>query len=113
MSSKCSRGGIRLIDLLVVLAVLGVLIPLLMPAIQAAREAARRTRCTDHLKQLGIALTNYHGMHLVFPPGIVAQNRGPNPADTCQFLAMPLTNRTPGVVPPDAYFSQTSGLTLL
>ncbi len=64
---KC-RKAFSLVELLVVIAVIALLIAVTVPAVQAAREASRRTRCLNNLRQLGIALHNYHDAHSMLPP---------------------------------------------
>jgi prepilin-type processing-associated H-X9-DG protein/prepilin-type N-terminal cleavage/methylation domain-containing protein len=73
-----------LIELLVVIAIIALLIGLLLSAVQAAREAARRAQCVNNLKQIGLALHNYHGTHDTFPPGYISgtQNNLPNGPET-------------------------------
>ena len=70
--SRPKRCGFTLIELLVVIAIVGVLIGLLLPAVQAAREAARRMHCGNNLKQMGLALQNYHAARQQFPAGYLS-----------------------------------------
>ncbi|WP_339732668.1 DUF1559 domain-containing protein [uncultured Gimesia sp.] len=71
ISSQKRRLGFTLIELLVVIAIIAILIALLLPAVQQAREAARRASCKNKIKQISLALHNYHETHRVFPPGAI------------------------------------------
>ena len=84
----CRHRGFTLIELLVVIAIIAILIALLLPAVQQAREAARRSQCKNNLKQMGLALHNYHASVNRFPPGYVAGAAYPATANGWGWSAM-------------------------
>ena len=92
-----NKFGFTLVELLVVIAIIGILVGLLLPAVQAAREAARRMQCSNNLKQIGLALHNYHDSAKKFPYLRGGRN---NPSNRCGDYH--------GIVPMLPYFEQTS-----
>src|SRR3954471_10685812 len=72
--SKPKRCAFTLVELLVVIAIIGILVALLLPAVQAAREAARRAKCQSNMKNIALALQNYHSARNRFPKGFVSSS---------------------------------------
>jgi prepilin-type N-terminal cleavage/methylation domain-containing protein len=99
MRAPSRSRGFTLIELLVVIAIIAILIALLLPAVQQAREAARRTQCRNNLKQIGIAMHNYHDNFNTFPPGHIRvmpqRTVNPDPAITWDGLLMPYFDQAP------------------
>ena len=88
---KRTKKGFTLIELLVVIAIIAILIALLLPAVQQAREAARRTQCKNNMKQIGLAMHNYHDVYLMFPPGGTMQGNPAPTVDTPNIYSSALT----------------------
>ena len=98
-TGRSLRIGFTLIELLVVIAIIAILIALLLPAVQQAREAARRSTCKNNLKQIGLALHNYHDVHSVFAPGgILGSGSGSSARNGLGWQAMILPQLEQGAI---------------
>lgn len=96
MAARRRQVGFTLIELLVVIAIIAVLIALLLPAVQQARESARRTQCKNNMKQIGLALHNYHDTFSTLPPGAIQDFTG-NAQNEASWISMilPGLDQTP------------------
>ncbi len=95
MKQKLQQRGFTLIELLVVIAIIAILIALLLPAVQQAREAARRSSCKNNLKQIGVAMHNYHDQYKQLPPGVIHRNGINRQAWGWQVMLLPNMDQAP------------------
>lgn len=95
MTCRTQRKGFTLVELLVVIAIIGILVALLLPAVQAAREAARRMSCSNNMKQLGLAMHNYHDTFKVFPRNYVQVGGNAWEALSASYSILPYIEQQP------------------
>ena len=111
-ATRTRHSAFTLIELLVVIAIIAVLIALLLPAVQQAREAARRTQCKNNLKQIGLALHNYHDTHSTFPPGAIQAFPPGNAQNEATWISMALPGLDQAPLYNRANFSSCFGCTV-